>query len=144
MSRVLVVDDEADVRELLAKVLTRAGHAVRVAASGEDALALLEAEDADCVVVDKVLPQMHGGEVVAAVRARWPRTAVVVMTGQPTPLAFDDERPDALLSKPFKSLAAIDEAIAAALQSAQQAPSLAERLTAVVADIAPRLKKRGS
>ncbi len=144
MSRVLVVDDEADVRELLGKVLSRAGHDVRVAASGEDALADLEAAPADCVVVDKVLPRMHGGEVVAQVRARWPQTAVVVMTGQPTPLAFDDERPDALLSKPFKSLQAIEEAVASALQSAQQAPSLAERLTAVVTDIAPRLKKRGS
>lgn len=143
MSRVLVVDDEADVRELLAKVLARAGHEAVLAASGEEALALLEASPVDCVVVDKVLPHMHGGEVVAKVRERFPGTAVVVMTGQPTPLAFDDARPDALLSKPFKSLAAIDEAIATALQSARQAPSLAERLTAVVADIAPRLKKRG-
>jgi two-component system OmpR family response regulator len=143
---VLVVDDEAEVCELVARTLTRAGHEVLTATTGEAAVALLDAGPIDCLVVDKHLPGMHGGEVMAEARRRSPNLAVVLISGHPEPLSFDDARPDVTLSKPFKSLAVIEEAVAQAMAASRAAvpvvESLKERLTQVVAEIAPLRRKR--
>ncbi|MDX2015083.1 MAG: response regulator [Myxococcaceae bacterium] len=148
MSRVtvLVVDDEAEVCELVARTLTRAGHEVLTATTGEAGLTMLDAGPIDCLVVDKHLPGMHGGEVMAEARRRLPHLAVVLISGHPEPLSFDDARPDVTLSKPFKSLTAIEEAVAQALAASRAAvpvvETLKERLTQVVAEIAPLRRKR--
>lgn len=143
--RVLVVDDEAEVCVLVARTLTRAGYEVLTAQSGEAALSLLEAGPVDCLVVDKMLPGMHGGEVMIEARRRQPALPVVLITGHPEPFSFGEERPDVTLSKPFKSLQAIEEAVAMAIASAEQ-PSAVETLrdtiTQVVAEIAPLRRKR--
>lgn len=83
--RVLVVDDEKSVQVLLERVLTRAGHAVTVVASGEDALAALEREAYDLLIADKNLPGVDGIEVLRAAAQRHPRIAAIVITGFPTP-----------------------------------------------------------
>jgi CheY-like chemotaxis protein len=143
--RVLVVDDEAEVCVLLARTLTRAGYEVLTAQTGEAGLALLDAGPVDCLVVDKMLPGMHGGEVMAAARRRFPGLPVVLISGHPEPFSFGDERPEVILGKPFRSLDAIEEAVAQAI-SAVREPSaveaLKERLTQVVAEIAPLRRKR--
>jgi CheY-like chemotaxis protein len=54
--RILVVDDEISVRQLLERVLARAGHQVEVAEAGEDALAKLAKEKYDLLIIDKNLP----------------------------------------------------------------------------------------
>jgi CheY-like chemotaxis protein len=144
--RVLVVDDEPEVCELVARALVRANYEVLTATSGEAALELLDAGPIDCLVVDKHLPGMHGGEVMAEARRRLPRLAVVLISGHPEPLSFDDARPDVTLGKPFKSLSAIEEAVAQSLAVARAAgpvvETLKERLTQVVAEIAPLRRKR--
>lgn len=145
MSRVLVIDDAPEVRELIAKVLARAGHEVSVAGSGEEALAWLDGHPADVALVDKNLPHMHGSEVVARARARQPELAVVLMSAHPEPFALPPERLDGYLAKPFKSLKAIEEAVTSALDSAAAArkrSELRERLSQVVADLAPGGRKR--
>ncbi|MCA3010789.1 MAG: response regulator [Myxococcaceae bacterium] len=145
-ARVLVVDDEAEVCDLVARTLTRAGFEVLSATSGEAGLGLLDAGPIDCLIVDKHLPGMHGGEVMAQARQRLPRLAVVLISGHPEPLSFDDARPDVTLSKPFRSLATIEEAVvqalAAAPPSAPVVETLKERLTQVVAELAPLRRKR--
>jgi CheY-like chemotaxis protein len=103
LSRVLVVDDEAEVCDLVARALTRAGYEVLTAETGEAAVLVLDAGPIDCLVVDKHLPGMHGGEVMAEARRRMPRLAVVLITGHPEPLSFGEARPDVTLPKPFKS-----------------------------------------
>lgn len=144
--RLLVVDDEAEVCALVAKALTRAGHEVLTAQSGEAALALLDVGPVDCLVVDKMLPGMHGGEVMSEARRRFPNLPVVLITGHPEPFSFGDERPDVTLAKPFKSLAAIEEAVNQALASTTDDGSpvetLKERLTQVVAEMTPLRRKR--
>jgi CheY-like chemotaxis protein len=143
---VLVVDDEVEVCELVARALTRASYEVLTATSGEAAVTLLDTGRLDCLVVDKHLPGMHGGEVMAEARRRLPRLAVVLISGHPEPLSFDDARPDVTLAKPFKSLAAIEEAVAQALSVARAGgpvvETLKERLTQVVAEIGPLRRKR--
>lgn len=144
MSRVLVIDDEPDVRELIARVLIRAGHEVALAADGEAGLAQLDAFAADLLIVDKTLPRMHGGEVIARARQKLPHVAVMMITASSEPFSLGPERLDAYLAKPFRSLQAIEEAALSALEAAAGARKrieLKERLSQVVADLAPIRKK---
>jgi CheY-like chemotaxis protein len=142
--RVVVIDDEASVRELLGKVLTRAGYEVDVAATGEAGLQIFVEANIDCLVVDKLLPAMTGLEVMAEVRKRFPRTALVLVSAHPEPLALDDERPDVVLPKPFKNLAMIEDAVREAIEARSQTTPLTqlrERVAAVVAEITPRRRR---
>jgi adenylate cyclase len=67
--RVLVVDDNASNRDLLVRRLTREGHAVTEAASGRAALRLLEDEEVDLVLLDLMMPEMNGLEVLHRLKA---------------------------------------------------------------------------
>lgn len=60
MARVMVVDDSPTDKEFLKQILTRAGHQVFEAASGQDAIALVRQHKPDCVVMDVVMPGMNG------------------------------------------------------------------------------------
>ena len=146
--RIVVIDDEAEVCELIGKVLIRAGHEVLVAHTGEAGLELLEAHDVNCLVVDKMLPQMNGLEVVAAVRRRWPAVAIVLVTAHPEPFNLDTERPEVVLAKPFKNLAAVEDAVHEAMEAhasnsnKSTLTNLKERVAAVVAEMTPGRRKR--
>ena len=145
-TRIVVIDDEAEVCALIGKVLVRAGHEVLIAHTGEAGLELLEANETHCLVVDKLLPQMGGLEVVAAVRRRWPSIAIVLVTAHPEPFNLDAERPEVVLAKPFKNLAAVEDAVREALDAHTNAKSpltnLKERVAAVVAEMTPGRRKR--
>ena len=82
--RVLVVDDEADLREGLRKLISTLGATVGVAADGVEALEQVERDGADVVLTDLMMPRMTGSEVLATVRERFPDTRVVVLTGYGT------------------------------------------------------------
>lgn len=145
MKKILVIDDDVEINQLVAKVLLRAGHDVRTAATGEEGLLLLEAFAADLMIVDKNLPGMHGGEVIARARRRFPFVAVILITAFPEPFAMGPERLNGYLAKPFKSLKAIEEAVVAALDSAEdlrRREELKIRLSQVVAELTPGPKKR--
>jgi signal transduction histidine kinase len=68
-ARVLVVDDHADNRDLLARQLRRDGHEVVSAASGPEALELVAAREFDLVLLDIMMPQMNGFEVLRRLKA---------------------------------------------------------------------------
>jgi DNA-binding response OmpR family regulator len=69
-ARVLVVDDEPMVREVLSRYLVRDGFEVEVAADGELALAAFDARRPDLVLLDLMLPRLDGFEVFRRIRAR--------------------------------------------------------------------------
>ncbi len=66
--RILVVDDEAIVREIVERYLTREGYAVRLASDGEAALRIAQSEAPDMVVLDLMLPKVDGLEVCRRLR----------------------------------------------------------------------------
>jgi len=66
---ILVVDDNAANREMLSRRLTRAGHRVQVVANGPDALTLLRQQPIDLVLLDVLMPQMSGYEVLQRLTA---------------------------------------------------------------------------
>jgi putative two-component system response regulator len=80
---VVVVDDEPNVREVVARVLQSAGYRVLQAASGADALELLEREHAnvELVISDLQMPEMDGAELLRRVQQRWPDLGTVFITG---------------------------------------------------------------
>ncbi len=80
---VLVVDDEPMARELLAAILREAGHTTAMAASGEEALSLMEQATPSVVILDLMLPGMSGFDVLSRIRERaeWSEVPVVVLTG---------------------------------------------------------------
>jgi len=79
--RVLVVDDEADIRIGIRKLLGRLGADARVAEDGQHALDLLTEQPADLVLTDLNMPRLGGVELLAAIKERWPQTAVMILTG---------------------------------------------------------------
>lgn len=79
--KVLVVDDEADFRELMVKRLTRKKYGVSGASCGEDALALVKDRIFDVALVDLKMPGMDGLELLRQLRNVSPETEVIILTG---------------------------------------------------------------
>ena len=87
-ARILVVDDEPDLRTLANLALSQDGHIVVEASSGQEALAMIDAAMPDLVLLDLLMPKQGGMEVLRILRSK-PATAtlpVIVLTG------IDDER----------------------------------------------------
>jgi DNA-binding response OmpR family regulator len=80
--RILVVEDEASLREGLVDLLTDAGHWVQAAADGEAAVKAGLGEDFDLVVLDLMLPRMDGFEVCRRLRDRSPSLGVLMLTAR--------------------------------------------------------------
>jgi len=81
MRRILVVDDDPDIRQLAGRILARAGYEVRAAENGLRAMALLDGGGYDAVVTDIVMPDMDGIEFLKAMRAAGCQPPVLAMTG---------------------------------------------------------------
>ncbi|MFZ5586465.1 MAG: Cache 3/Cache 2 fusion domain-containing protein [Thermodesulfobacteriota bacterium] len=106
--RVLVVDDEAVVRQLAREILLLAGYQVETAADGEEALAALAGgrPPVDLVLLDVVMPGLNGGEVLARIKAAHPWVKVVMASGmfesgQPAASAW--RLADGSLQKPYRA-----------------------------------------
>jgi CheY-like chemotaxis protein len=100
--KVLVVDDDADVRCCLVEFLSRAGIAAAGALDGQDALEQVQSGTPPClIVVDLEMPRLTGPELIAALRmdSRWAGIPLVSMTAGPAPV---DLATCAHIPKPFE------------------------------------------
>ncbi|MEH6583921.1 MAG: adenylate/guanylate cyclase domain-containing protein [Halioglobus sp.] len=81
---ILAVDDLQENRELVARYLSRTGHIVVTAASGEEALRTLDQTDVDVVLLDLIMPGMDGREVLKRIKEHpeWRATPVIVISGR--------------------------------------------------------------
>jgi DNA-binding NtrC family response regulator len=79
--RVLIVEDEPRMRELLLEVIPPMGFTAVSARAAEEALRLMEADPSELLLLDLQLPGMGGMEFFERVRRRWPATQVIIMTG---------------------------------------------------------------
>jgi len=105
-ARVLVVDDEAEVRAVLGELLTAQGHRILEAADGPAALTLLETEPVDLVLSDLSMPGMSGWELAAACRTKFPEVPVGLITGwgdQLDPDQLQGHRIQFVLAKPIEA-----------------------------------------
>jgi DNA-binding NtrC family response regulator len=79
--RLLVVDDEDDFREIMSKRIARVGINFGLANCCLDALASMEKEAADVVIMDVSMPGMDGIQCLGKIKERWPLTEVIILTG---------------------------------------------------------------
>lgn len=103
--RVLVVDDEAPVREAFQAALEAKGYEVALADDGREALRLIKRELFDLIFLDILLPAVGGASVLKAIKRRDPEAVVVIITGFPhhdETLAALEYGPAMLLPKPIK------------------------------------------
>ena len=84
MTKVLVLDDEANLRKVLATMLRRSGYDVTVASDGESGMAEFQKTGADIVITDLVMPKLGGMEVLRAVNATSPEVPVIIITAHGT------------------------------------------------------------
>jgi EAL domain-containing protein (putative c-di-GMP-specific phosphodiesterase class I) len=82
-ARVLIADDDADIRILLAQLLTDAGFEVDAASDGKDALTRIQDERYDVVVTDIAMPELGGLDLLRAVREHDLDVPVILLTGKP-------------------------------------------------------------
>src|SRR4051812_45785309 len=80
MRRVLVVDDEENLRIVLRTLLKRQGYEVETAASGEEALALVDSFGPDVIITDVRMPKMGGLDLLATLKAKGNEATVIVMS----------------------------------------------------------------
>jgi DNA-binding NtrC family response regulator len=81
MARILVVDDEATIREILSRRLTQWGHEVTVANSADAAVEQMVASPVDIVFCDVIMPIHDGVWLARQIRERWPATVIVAVSG---------------------------------------------------------------
>jgi CheY-like chemotaxis protein len=104
--KILIVDDEAEIREILAEILTGAQHRVAAVSSGREALERMEAEHFDVILTDVRMPDLDGRALYREIERRWPERAarVVFVTGDSLASAlhvFASEVGRPVIEKPF-------------------------------------------
>jgi DNA-binding response OmpR family regulator len=102
--RVLVVDDDAMVREVISTYLTEDGYTVELAVNGRDGLEKFNAGQFDIVLTDRSMPEMEGDELAREVKKKNPDVPVILLTGFGDIMAVTGEKPagvDVVMCKPF-------------------------------------------
>jgi len=80
-SRILVVDDEAEVCEALKEYLTSKQFTVETATDGEDAISKLDDFQPDCILLDIRMPYLNGKEALTMIKHRLPEVEIIMVTG---------------------------------------------------------------
>ena len=107
MARILAIDDEQSIAELIQETLTVCGHTVDIAVAGHQGLQLFDADHFDLVITDMCLPDITGDRILGHIRrSHRPTTPVVGISG--TPWLLNGADFDASLTKPFSLTVLID------------------------------------
>jgi DNA-binding response OmpR family regulator len=104
--RILVVDDDSDVRQLSVDVLAGSGYDVDAAKDGADGWAALQANGYDLVITDNKMPRMTGLEMIEKLRSACIISRVIMATGHLPVFEFARKpwlKPDAALQRPFSN-----------------------------------------
>ena len=145
--RILVVEDDADTRDYLAKALRESGYTVEASASGKDGLVHALTGGFDALVLDRMLPDLDGLSLLKAVRAAGSRTPAIILTA----MSAIDERVSGLRAgaddyvvKPF-SFAELAARLEAVLRRPAEAASEQTRLACgdLELDLIARTASRG-
>jgi GAF domain-containing protein/DNA-binding response OmpR family regulator len=104
-AKILIIDDEEEVRDVLGDLLNSEGHAVTACADGQSGLARFDEEAFDLVFTDLAMPGLTGWQVANLVKLRNPATPVALVTGFRDRISFEEARTkgvDFLVAKPFE------------------------------------------
>jgi len=116
--RLLIVDDESEIREMLSRHFRYLGFDVGTAADGIEALEKLAEAKTEVVVTDIMMPRMDGVDLLRAIRDEYPMVHAIAVTGYVTldnAIACMRLGADTCIFKPLEDLGELEEAIAAAV-----------------------------
>ncbi len=108
MARILVIDDNSDIRYILNEILADNGHTVSSADDGKIGMALMDSNQYDLIMTDIVMPNMDGIEVITEIKKKLSNVKLIAMTGGS--LKLDKKflvtittamRVDKVITKPF-------------------------------------------
>jgi DNA-binding NtrC family response regulator len=137
--RVLIVDDEARLREILVRAIGSWGFTAVGARSAEEGLRLMEAEPFDISILDLNLPSMMGMELFEKIRRKWPDHQVIILTGfgdlDSARAAIHLEVVD-FLKKPCH-LGELEQALAKATQRLAKPPELPPEMEEEPEEVSP-------
>jgi len=81
MARILIIDDEEQMRGMLRQMLERAGYEVIDAADGKEGMKLFRREPADLIITDLLMPEKEGLETIMELRREFPGTKIIAISG---------------------------------------------------------------
>jgi DNA-binding NtrC family response regulator len=81
MKRILVIDDDSAIREMLRELLTEQGYSVELAEDGEKAMELMQKDRFDLIITDIVMPEKDGISVIIHLMKQYPETKCLAMSG---------------------------------------------------------------
>lgn len=137
---ILIIDDEASLRQTLARILQRAGFEVTTAANGKEGLTLVNDHPFDLLYLDIRMPDVSGLELLKTIHAKFPELPVILFTAQPDlNSAVEALRRGATdyLLKPLKPQAVIDrtQAILANKQKERRRREIQRQIEALQAEL---------
>ncbi len=142
MAAILVVDDEANIRRMVARLLEAEGYRAREASDGRAAVGAVEAEEPDVVLLDLAMPELDGLAALRALRERHPELPVVMMSGRAT--LGDAVQATKLGAFHFIEKPLNPEAVLLTIRSALELRRARELSRALVADLGTELDLVGS
>jgi len=133
---VLVVDDEDEIRKLLRRVLEARGYRVREADRGNTALKLVKEEPPDVMILDAMLPEVHGFDIARRIKGseRYGKIPIIMVSAVYRGWRFAEDLKasygvDAFIEKPFK-ISDVVNAVEKALEQKKDSPDAAEKISA--------------
>jgi len=100
--RILIADDEEIVRNLLAETLKPYGYEIDVVENGVEAMSHIDKKSYDLVITDYMMPKMDGLELTRKIKAKYPSTPILVITGKGPVHDLLKSGAAACIMKPFK------------------------------------------
>jgi len=127
--KILVVDHEQVILDLLRRVLSREGYRVATAVHSDEALGLVSTEHYDLAIADIGLHRLDGRDLMKRIREASPQTALVAMTGYPADeiISFAQDNTQGYLEKPF----ALEEFLAVVRRALENRVSCAPEAKAI-------------
>ncbi|MBF0176032.1 MAG: response regulator [Magnetococcales bacterium] len=120
MARILVMDDDPVIRQLLLAILQEAGHEVRTASDGRAGMALYKTERPDVVITDLLMPELDGVGVIRELQSLEPNVRIVALSGGGRVLTAETSLDVArrlgaciMVAKPFTAQDVLDAVVAA-------------------------------
>lgn len=143
MPKILCIDDHTHGLAARRIVLEEIGYTVSVSRNGRDGLESFQKDKADLVVVDYVMPNMNGGDVLREIKKLSPKTPVIILSGYTETMNLDEKLPEAdcVMKKGAREVPELRNAIARLLRKSMKKPAASVK-TVAKAKAKPDPKRR--
>lgn len=118
-AKILVVDDDDVLRELLVDTLATIGYTATAAVDGAAVMEMLKSNEFDLVISDVKMPIIDGITLLGLIRDAYPQMPVLLITGVASPEIVGEAHPDGFLAKPFR-ISHIEDMIEATLATGRK------------------------